>query len=118
MSTTDITASLKKFFAKGSGCAWIKSKHIEIYVRRGYHSVGLTCEHTFDIASVNIPEKHQARGVFTRWHDAALAVAKESGFRFVYVENAFNPILHDFCRKRGYTQVPHSYPLCFYKELK
>lgn len=94
---------------------WLIYAKIKIYVRQANRILDGVRRATLDIGSVEVPEEHQQKGVFTQWLGLAERVAKKAG-RAVYVENVLNADLARFLAKRGYQKVdPHESTPSFYR---
>lgn len=96
----------------GKRNAWVRFRNGEIYMRRAprQHMVdGRYIETELDIANVRFEPEGQ--GGFTSLLDT---LEPRYG---IYVENVLNPRLHDWLKRRGYSQVGTQYPYCMVKDV-
>lgn len=67
-----------------------------------------------ELATIDIEEGHQGKGLFRKVLTCLEAKAVAAG-RGVFVENTVNEILEDAMRRYGYQQREHCEPPCFWK---
>jgi GNAT superfamily N-acetyltransferase len=91
--------------------AWIYEQDIAIYVRRSMRFINDTTVLCLDLASVEVAEHVQGRGVFTAFLYRFEQEAKKMN-RAVFVESILNKRLENFLLKKGYIQHPHSTDIC------
>lgn len=70
MKLSPIQFILPGMIADNSGNLWMSFEHAEVYIRIGlraiYHGPDRLALNTIQIANINMPEKYQKTGVFTR----------------------------------------------------
>lgn len=118
MREPEIETRLRLFLARAKrrrfGCReWIGDGVISVYLRFGHHSFdGETLTDSLDIANVDVAERHQKQGHFTRF----LALAERlNPWPVLYLENVHNPVLLPLVERSGF--VPHpSLSACFFKK--
>lgn len=98
---------------------WIYGKEAHVFVRatkrvlpqnNGENAMVFT----LDLASIDVMEKYQNKGVFRQVLQEVERVAALHG-RSVYVESILNDILEQALPRYGYHLLPHSLPPAFYK---
>ena len=110
---------LTKFHEGVIGNQWLHSADMNVYVRRGYHTLPplRAIRNAFDVANVEVIELRRGRGIFTEWLAVAERLASEYGFDAVFVESVLNPRLGEFLIRQGYTkmgpdQCPNYFKYC------
>lgn len=110
----------KEFLASPYRNAWVTEDHMGIYVRKGVHCINGKSASTFDIATIEIEEGYQGKGLFT----AYLARLTLDGFEYVYVENVLEEEFRVSLRKKGFievnsrfTDLNSGFELCFYRKV-
>jgi GNAT superfamily N-acetyltransferase len=102
------------FLLSGRRSQWLFYPFMKIYVRRGIRIHG----ETFDVASINVDEDEQGKGIFTAW--LTELERHLEGKLPIYIENIQNARLVRFFKRRpGYRKVfiPGSdFDICFIKE--
>lgn len=87
--------------------AWIREKHIDVYVRKSTRIINDEIFLALDLAAIQVDENMRGKGIFSKFLNRFENVAKSSN-RIVYVESILEPKLEKFLLKRGYKKVPHS----------
>jgi GNAT superfamily N-acetyltransferase len=87
---------------------------MDVYVRSSQRYIGNKLVNAFDIASISVDEDWQHRGVFSAFIARVENIARDRG-AVVYVESVLNPILSDFLRRKGYSELTYC-ESCFWKK--
>lgn len=95
--TSTANQQLKEFINSTDRNIWIKTKLINVYVRKGFHSINGKTMATLDVANVSVPNKYQGSGVFKEF----MTYAKSFGYP-IYVESILNPIVTSAVQRWGY----------------
>ena len=98
--------NVHEFLASQHRNLWLNDDTMDVYVRKGYHSILGKIYLCFDIANVFVKEKHRRKGVFRRWLVDVEHKARRAGIFAVYVEAIQNPHLAEFLLSVGYTASP------------
>lgn len=88
--------------------------HVKCYVRRTTRFLNRRIYDTLELASVEIPERYQGRGLFAAFMKEFEKTASVHGL-VVYVESILNFQLYQQLLKHGYVEVKGSHPSCLYK---
>lgn len=85
---------------------WLSDDIMKVYVRMGRHIIGTgKISVTLDIASVEVEEENQGRGVWTEFLEKAHEM---NPWEATYVECVHNPILATSLIRHGWMPVPLS----------
>jgi len=102
--------NLNEFLESTDRNAWIKEKHMKVYVRKSYRHLDvktLTTTPCLDIATVEVDEDKRGSGILTLFIKRFEREAKKLA-RCVYVESILEPRLIPFLIKNGYAFVPNT----------
>lgn len=115
--TLRMQRELASFVVMSRGNKWFESdRRISLYLRRGQRYINRVIVECIDIASVEVREEYQAKGIFTKYLWVIERLAKQHKL-VVYVENIHNPILGTFMLKRGYERILDIEDLCVSKQF-
>lgn len=87
---------LKAFLASPYDRIWLKSTKISVYVRKAHHLIGRDILSCLDLATFDVPERHQSKGLSKNFISAALELCPFEG---VYIENVNEPRFAAFFEK-------------------
>jgi hypothetical protein len=113
---TLITEQSGKFgFAKAQ---WVYGKEANVYVRATRRALpqdqDMVMVPTIDLASIDVGEKYQQKGVFREVLNEVERLAALHD-RFVFLESVLNEHLVEALPRYGYHLIPNSLPPAFYK---
>ncbi len=91
-------------FLENKSCrnAWVKFRHMDIYVRRGQRMIDGQRLHVIDLANMETVDRFRGQG--TLW-DLVDLLRQDPEFEGLYVENVLNPQLDESLRERKWIQV-------------
>jgi hypothetical protein len=93
---------------------WLYGLEMEIYVRKGHHTINEEITTCLDIANVTVYNK--GLGIFTIFLQfVELLIQGYDSFEAIYVESVMFPRFGLFLEKQGYTRIPDSLPPSYYK---
>ena len=96
--------------------AWIETRCIKLYVRKGVHAItpkkGSVTENTcLDVANIEFNKPIQGKGYFSELIEKIEGI---NPYCYTFIENTLNPLVKKYCLRHGYTELKHV-PDCFYK---
>lgn len=102
---------IRSFVEKNLTSRFAKNMSLDGPIIRGYFRVANRLidgklAKTFDIARIEVDEKHQGKGHFSSFLDKVEKIGKESGLS-IYVESIMNPDLVKMLEARGYAIQGH-----------
>lgn len=90
---------------------WFHFKNFKIYIRTSNRIIENKKERTIDIATIEVDEKYQSRGILTKFLDEI-----ENNFpnNIIFIESVVNPKLYThLIKKRNYKELDYL-PHCLY----
>ena len=98
---------------------WIKEPHMQVYVRKSRRFVNDELIPCFDVASIQVKESHQGKGLFTNFLKMVEEYSAENSL-IVFVESVLNVRLRKFLERNGYIHHPSTSEICpsYYKPAK
>lgn len=115
----DIYRQLDKFITQPERnpmkvkAVWLKTPEMQIFVRRSRRvfQKGESVIHTaLDIATVEVYEEHQRKGLFKNFLEYA---EKINPWDAIFIENVFNDFLRNYLEKNDWQRAIT--PLCYFK---
>ena len=100
----------KKFMAN----TWVYGDEGQVYIRVTKRVLNGNLHHTIDVATVDVDEEYQGKGVFRSLLQAVEEFAAQHE-RSVFLESVLNEQLLDVLPRYGYQSVENSCPPCFVK---
>jgi GNAT superfamily N-acetyltransferase len=101
-SNPEGTPSLLTFLASTRRNSWLHGSKIDVYVRKGKHSLENRIVDCLDIANINVEEEFQGRGIFKSWLQYTEDAAHKFNLKAVFVENILNHRLAAYLSRIGY----------------
>lgn len=100
-----LVEEIEEFLKAHKRNQWFEDDQMKVYIRRAFHRVNSqTLANTLDIASIEVDEKLQGQGIFTRFIAKMEILADKHGL-VVYVESVMNTRLAKFLNKIGYIRT-------------
>ncbi len=93
--------------------AWLEDSKMKVYVRHGHHCIEGEMRETLDIANVEVSEKHQGKGLYKKFVEAAHEM---NPWGITFHENTLNARLADHHRRSGKIETGNEYCPCFYRK--
>ena len=106
-----VLAFLKEAEGRRAYRDYLENEQIRLYLRKSRRIIGEKVRFCLDIASIEIAEEYQGRGLFTK----IMALLHEMNpYEVSYLESILNPVLEEWCKKRRWVQMPYTQPPAFY----
>lgn len=96
--------------------SWLYHTGFKTYVRIGARYIeGKLCT-TFEIASIEIPERRRGKGLFTQFLKDVFVL---TDCEYVYIENVLNDRLAEHLERSGWVlDSMHENDRCYYKKVR
>jgi hypothetical protein len=90
--------------------SWVETDAMRVYLRKSQRPLAGVMRICLDIATVAVDEGYRQHGLFTAF---MLKTHALHPWEATYLEHA-NPIIEQWCTKRGWTNDPRTFPPSFY----